>query len=297
MVGGTKTPGWSLKFPLIPRTSFLFVAVPSGKITWKGSKVSVSSNLQRLFDDKIYKGLTWYSNDSPPDRIVQLEQPYPLKIKVKMPYAFLQGLKLTPIWTNPPKFPPSSHVAGMTSQFPPNWATLCGVQFDSYFSFEDRAHIWNRDHSLVFHLDSEGWNWCAKAFLSSLDPLSQKIELLSNRSRASAWVIFCLNAQANELWDGLRDRDPAFLQDLWEVLFPEREQIKEKEKVICQWVEATGSGRLRILSPRGWLVLKSGEEQDYLAIKKYIPNPGSEWKVILHRQQEKTGRKTVVQQS
>lgn len=291
---GTRRKWEPLKFPLIPRTSFLFVAVPSGRITWKRSKVSVSSNLQRLFEDKIYKGLTWYSNDSPPDRIVQLEQPYPHNMKVKMPYAFLQGLKLTPIWTAPPKFPPSSHVGGMTSQFPPNWATLCGVQFESYFSFEDGTHIWNREHSLVFHLDSEGWDWCTKVFLSSLDPLSQRNELLSTRSRASAWVIFCLKAQANELWDGLRDRDPTFLQDLWEVLFPEREQIKAKEKVICQWVEPAGRGRLCILSPSGWLALKSGEEQDYLVIKKYIPNPGSEWKVIVHHQQENTGRKTVV---
>jgi Histidine kinase-, DNA gyrase B-, and HSP90-like ATPase len=283
-----------LKFPLIPRTNFLFGGVPSGKFTWKRTKVSVSSNLQRLFDDKVYSGLTWYSNDSPPDRIVQLEVAYPRSIKLKMQYAFLRGLKLTPIWTGPPKSPPSSHVAGMRSKFPPKWATLCGVQFDSYFSFEEGAHIWNGGHPLVFHLDSEGWDWCAKAFLSSLDPLSQKVELLSTRSRASAWVILCLNAQANELWDGLKDRDPAFLQRLWDVLFPKKEQIKANEKVICQWVEQTSSGSLRILSPSGWLVLKAGEEQDYLAIKKYIPDPGSEWKVILHRQQENKSRKTVV---
>ena len=206
----------------------------------------------------------------------------------------MHGFGLVPIWTTPPKFLPRPHVAGVTSRFPQKWPTICGAVFDNYFGYDKEIRIWNSEHSIISHIDSESWDWCAKTFPSSLDPLPQRDEVLSRRSRASAWMIRCLSNNAHELWDGLRDRDPIFLQDLWQVLFPEGEQTRSKEKVICQWVESSVSGRLRILDPNGWVAVHPWKEQEDTIIKEYLPDPGLEWRVIVQHQQGDIGRKTVV---
>jgi hypothetical protein len=285
----------ALKFPLVPCNTFIFSEPPSVNITWKRSKVSISRNIQRMFQDKYYDGLTWYSNATPPDRIVLLEHSYPHLNKTKRTLPrFLRDIKMAPIWTTSPKFIPSSHAAGITSEFPRKWPSLCGIKFAHYFGYSESIHIWNPEHPIVSHLDSEGWDWSAKTFAKSLDPVPLKNEVLLKRSRASAWVILCLRSESHELWDGLKDRDPTFLPDLWEVVFPDRRENSSKVKVICQWVEGVPESRLRILSPTGWLALRCHNENDYAVIMKYLPDPGLEWKVIVHHPQEVFGRKTVV---
>jgi hypothetical protein len=175
-----------------------------------------------------------------------------------------------------------SHVVGFTSKFPRQWKTLCGVKLDHYYGYSKSAHIWNPDHPIISNLDSEGWDWCAKAFSKSLDPMPVRNELFSKRSRASAWVVLCLRSQANELWDGLKDRgDRAFLNDLWELLFADKKGKKGKEITISHWVQSVVDSRLRILSPSGWAA-KYENKENLKEFEKYLPDPAIEDKVIVH---------------
>lgn len=270
-----------LKFPSIPSNSFLFSAIARRELFWKRSKVSVSQNIQELYQES-HQGLTWYSSANPPDRIMLLESSIGKFIKVPRKHRrFLRGFEVAPIWTTYPKFIPNTHIVGMTSEFPLKWNALCGVKFAHYFGFQNAMHIWNPEHPVVSHLDAEGWDFCVKAFVTSLDLLALKNEVLLNRSRASAWMIMCLSRESSELWDGLKDRDPTFLPDLWEIVFPDSRGIGAKEKVLCHWVEGLSDSRLRILTPNGWAALSYYKEHDRTLFNKYLPNPGVEWRVTV----------------
>ena len=185
-----------------------------------------------MFQNNYYDGLTWYSNASPPDRIMLLEHSYSYagkagNLEAKLARA-LHGTEIAPIWTTLPKFMPSSHVAGNTSKFPPKWTTLCGVRFEHYFGYAVSVHIWNSEHPLLSYIDSDWLVWCQKMFSATLDPLPLRDEVLSNRSRASAWVILCMSGQLNELWDGLEIGTPHLFR-LVDLVFPEIERSQTRK--------------------------------------------------------------------
>ncbi len=247
-------------------------------------------------EDEYYEGITWYSEGTPPDKIMLLEESYPrMKSRTRRKQLHLRcNLNMLPIWVASPKFNPGPRAVGITSTFSRTWTTLCGVKFENFGGSYEATHIWNAVHPIISLIDSEGRDWCAKKFMNSLDPLPFKNELLSASNRASAWVIMCLRGESQELWDGLNDRDPTFLVKLWELVFPKRRGAAPSEKVICMWVEDGSDSKLWILSPVAWAELSPYDEEDSRIIMKQLPDPGPEWKVIAHHPQEAIGRKTVV---
>jgi len=280
---GTERKWKPLKFPLVPGNTF-FPDEPPENITWKRSKVSVSGNIQRMDEDESYEGITWHSESTPPDRIMLLEQLYPrTKNRVSRMRPHLRhDITMVPIWITTPKFTPCSHAVGMLSAFPRKWATLCGARFEDFLTFADSTHIWNSEHPLISLIDSEGQDWCAKNFAKSLDPLPLKHEVLSTSSRASAWVIKCLSSESRELWDGLKDRDPMFLMNLWELIFSDMKGTGSREKVICMWVNHGSDSKLCVLSSSTWRELSFYEGKESRIIMEHLPDPGLEWKVIVH---------------
>ena len=281
-----------LKFPLISRNTLFDEDLPTN-ITWKRSKVSTSGNIQGMHDNEVYEGLTWYSERTPPDKIMLMERaafPKTNKRSRARPHL-MHAPTLIPIWTTPPKLAPRSHAVGYISKFPRKWPTLCVAEFE-FFIDEEPTHIWNSRHPILSLLSVEGLDWCAKTFAKPLDPLPLKNEILSTSGRASAWVMMCLRTEAQELWEGAKERDPSFLKNLWEIIFPDRKRTGSREQVICKWVE--DDSRLLILSPSGWLDLGGYNQENRRIILKHVPDPGLEWKVIVNHPEKIKGRKTVV---
>ncbi len=284
-----------LKFPLISCNSFSDSVGPAN-ITWMGAKVSVSGNIQEMYDDQVYEGLPWFSWATPPDKVVLAEHAF-LQTKVHQGQRRIHKLKpiiqMVPIWTTPPKFNANRRPFTVKSCFPEKWRTLCCAKFHDLSEFARTTTIWNSEHFLTDSLDPEGEIWCRKTFAKSLNPLPVKQEILSSVSHAVGWLMMCLRRESRVLWEGLKEKDQTFLPNLWEVIFSGSYETSSRERVICMWVEDEigGESGLCVLTPRGWLDLAGLDRED--KIKKYLPDPGSDWKVIIHHPQ-RHGRKTSV---
>ena len=109
-----------------------------------------------------------------------------------------------------------------------------------------------------------------------------KNELLSNASRAASGILLCLEREQHEVWDGLLDRDPAFLNDLWNTISPPKFRTNVPGQVsIFQWVEAYSDSRLRELSPSGWRAHRTSGSA--AMIQQYLPNVDSDWCLEMER--------------
>ncbi|HET8813972.1 MAG TPA: HD domain-containing protein [Solirubrobacterales bacterium] len=129
----------------------------------------------------------------------------------------------------------------MALEFPGSFEQMIGV------TGTDRQPVWNRDHPVVRALDQEGWNWVFEVIEKDSDPLSYADQVLQSAGRAAAWIVYCLWASEEHLWNGLCDRAPEFLPSLWALidgLEPDQPLFFYKE----QFVERN----LRIVSPESW---------------------------------------------
>ncbi len=235
-------------FPLT--TALIFAYLPAKRIRQlklKENVVSVVRCLGEYNDDDPYDGLAWNSRNLSPNRVVAI---YPSQ-------HILYRFTVAPLWTGDSSIDGATHAAGMTCAFPPKWSHISGVQFDVYSGLHEPCVIWNPRHPLLRSIDAASWEWCREIFNSSLDPLPQKGALLMHSGRAATWILLCLRQEKSDLWDGLKDRDPSFLIDLWRVVFGGKSGSgKHSFPPLYEWVENPTSSRLRILSPAGWIAKK-----------------------------------------
>jgi len=171
---------------------------------------------------------------------------------------------------------------GVITRFSPNWQNVCGLQVEyRRLALEDRSmNLWNPKHLVVRMIDEKGWQWCQVSYKDLLDPLPCKNELLKNKSRAAAWIILCLCREARDLWSGLADRDPSFLRDLWELIFGSLSKSSQQLASPILRIRERES-KLDVLTPKGWAVLDGLNDSDSKQIKKYLPDPGPEWRIVV----------------
>jgi hypothetical protein len=235
----------------------------STAVEWKGKSISAASHLRML------KGFyfDWDSPTIPPDRIV---------VVGRFSRA-VQGL-----WTRHPTHKSTESMVGTMTRFSPNWQNVCGLQakYLSSTGYYISIDLWNPKHLVVHMIDQEGWQWCQVSYEDLLDPLPSKSELLKTKGRAAAWIIMCLCNQTQDLWNGLADRDPSFLGDLWKLVFGSLSKSKRQLARPILRIREHGN-RLDVLTPEGWAVLDVTNDSDSRQIKKYLPDPGPEWKIVV----------------
>lgn len=263
-----KERSWGLlRFPAISALVFAYGSKVERLAKWKGQQVTIAPCLGGPQDDDFYDGEPWHPQSLAPDRILVLMEAGLLSHRHRV----------APIWTQCPKPRSKSHVAGMTSRFPPNWNHICGVQFASYSSLQGKVSVWNPRHPLVKLVDAPGRAWCLKVFETVLDPIPHKSELLSDAGRAAYWVLMCLQREQNDLWNGIRDRDAHFLPELWDVLrLPAHKLGHKRSRSIFEFVDDLSDSRLRELSPEGWQILKAGLGASP-ELTTYLPKVGNSW--------------------
>jgi hypothetical protein len=233
--------------------------VDTFSVKFRGHEVCLAEALNL----ESYTKLQWYSLGSTVDKIVVCPTYSP---------------KLVPLWD---KLKSSSAHELKSCQFPPRWRNLCGVQFVDRDYLGAPTSMWNRAHPLCRATDSSALKWCANTFKSSLDPLPHKMSLLGDQGRCAGWVITCLSKAAADLWDGIKERDPSFLPELWSQLFRQGSRpIARPRFVLLHWFQGTNP-RLRVLSPEGWRVLKADKSQDRPEIESFLPDPGPDWRLEL----------------
>lgn len=258
-----------VRFPAT--TSMPFIYVEPEPLEWNGQDVSVLRCVSEYDDAEHYKGPTFISMRTPPDRVCTFGR-----------YRF----GLAPVWFNR-RIVRASENAGMTSRFAPEWKFLCGVHFARYTS-DDSADVWNADNRLVKAVGPTLWQWCSERFARTHDPLQFRREILSDPGLAAGWLFWCLARSHSKIWDGTLDRDPHFMETIWG-MFGEVVDDSNWNGEVLHWVEDTGGdARLRIVTSKKWRAIYPGKIDSNKQIESLLPDPGIEWRLTTSRQRNQS---------
>ena len=253
-------------------------------------------------DTKHYEGLSWSLSGISPDRVVECIPRFGRK-------------SLVALWTRRAGARPATVALGHACSFPPKWTTLCGARFAHFAGGREGRTFWNPRHRLVCLIDEKSWQRCKDRFRTTLDPLPHKETLLANKSSAAAWVISVIEGAEKDLWEGLAEREPQFLVLVWESLFGVTRMANNN--AVCFWIEDVTDTRLRVVSPVSWRVcrpiynefnfekisgksksirdLQAKDSDDNQIIRRYLPNPGTEWRLRLEGAEQDEVNKMVRQ--
>jgi len=229
-------------------------------LRWRGLAVTSiyprSAGTTGMYRDKF----SWYGEDIAPGSVAA--------------YLWQDRLKIVPVWddldrvSQPPHSPP-----GFKAEFPPGWTCLTGVS--SYSSARiDLLNVWNQDHPLIRSCSPEAWEWIMGADLQTADPLDFRSELLEEPSRAAAWMIHSLMRSSHLVWEGLIDREPSFLRELWAAV----NGLDEIEKISFWRSQSSESGELIVATPSTWSV--HYRREGYEKLREHLPLPGEEWQLL-----------------
>lgn len=251
-----------LPFPCINGMSLYLRAKT---LAWKNRQVFIIPEVSVYIGRFSDKDFNWTPPSSSPDRIMACRYGYGFE-----PVAF---------WAHKPKAKKTAHLIGLTCRFPPKWSNVVCVSVSDYSREYSRTNIWNPSHAVLRAIDASGWEWTLNFFRHTLDPLPFKGDVLKHKSRAASWVIRCLEQRAKDLWDGLNDRDPLFLKELWMLIFKSSSRSDMKSmNPVCQFTQARGlDSSLNVLNPERWATWDERDKRFRKYREQYLPDPGPEW--------------------
>lgn len=200
-----------------------------------------------------YEGDPWNHPGLCPQRIVLEARQLPPGSDNLVPWG------VVPVWTRRPSAKDRPSYAGPVSEFPPTWDFICGVRLTHFYRTRHGATIWNPAHPLLRLGGETAWRWCRSTFSESLDPVPVRRGVLSSPARAACWILMCLLRNQRDLWEGLRDRDPGFLQEVWRLALPGSEASGGEEAPfpVLQLLQHHEL-KLRSITPAGWATGRVG---------------------------------------
>jgi hypothetical protein len=243
----------TLAFPVIDSTVFSYGPAPTA-VKWKNRKLQIVRALGGPTRGDHYEGRVWHGRNVSPDKIL-----------VAPSYRVL----LCPVWEKPPSITSGTH---LEAQFPPNWGAVAGAHIANYAGLDAHAIVWNANHSLSRHLDSDVFEWRVSTLGDSNDPLPHRSEVLSNREYAVAWTRCCLENGLGHLWNGILERDATFLPELFEVIDLDNKGGELPQMLFL--VQESTSSRLRAASLKGWTVIRDDQQ-----IARSINKPAADWRL------------------
>jgi hypothetical protein len=246
---------WSpIKLPLIGSGQFTYGPIPQTEIYWKGKRVSIAPSLGTIKDSAHYKGLSWASNQIP-DRIVALSR-------------HARSFSLAAMWTGSRTQRPAASVGDfLIARFSPKWRRLVGATLEC--SSQSSVTYLNRDHPISPRVTPAALSWAADR-LGGHDPRDLWESFSLDPSKLAAWLLLSISGGKNELWEGLVDRSPDFLKDVWKT--PLLAELQRPGLPLYWWVGEVTRERLREISPQGWRTVVEPEE-----VANLLPTPGDEW--------------------
>lgn len=158
------------------------------------------------------------------------------------------------------------------SHFPPEWSELCGARFAWYSGSSEQADIWNVANPVV-RLLKRGNNSAQQDILEGdFDPLPYRDQILSNRAAAASWILRCISAGQSKLYDGLSDRDPQFLPQLFRLLFSGVSPKKIRRILFFVRAGSEFESYLRVIDEHGWQTVRD-------APLSPLPVPSLQWQL------------------
>ncbi len=252
------------KTPLANSLAFPYSEVQELDVVWKSKPLPIVHSLRDHDDTFSYQGVSWCPFGTSPSRIVA-------RVSNK---GYYPKFGLAPIWTGELTERSDEFAMGPSSLFPPEWRHIAGAYFRMYYADDKSAFIWNQENPIFSSVTRISRKWCLQTFHDSFDPLPVKASLLGDRSLGASWLLMCLKADQRDLWEGIRDRDPLFLNELWAVLQPVGRNEKSPRAVYF-WSETTPESTLSVLSPTGWTVMSSRSPE----VARLVPVPSREWRI------------------
>jgi hypothetical protein len=247
---GTLSAAWKkIQFPAISRLAYAYDDRPPSPILFNGAKVEVIQCLPQPDDKKSYEGLSWNSSLSCPDKIVMSPK---------------TDFDLTALWTEAPTSDGLCAI-GPVAAFPRIWNHCVGVYFDSYSETSESATVWNKDHPLAKSVNAETMAWARDHFRQDEDPLGFKRILIDKPAYGAAWVAVSLEQREEDYWNGVRDRDKPFLEQLWELL-----SLKRKMRSLIFGDNRSYDTFVYSISPDGWFKISPGS---------VLKEPGPRWRI------------------
>ncbi|MBC7818571.1 MAG: ATP-binding protein [Planctomycetaceae bacterium] len=253
----SRTAWRSVIFPAVDGRIFRYHLWPH-TATWNGGNVTV---LPALPDPRssIYAAsdTAWNLASTPPDKVLGVVG------------AFL--VRTTPLWQRNPWRAIDNGRTFPRASFPPSWKSIVGVYFDF-----DKKVIWNRHHKLVGAVTNEAGNWVANNQDRKHDPLLFRDEILGDRATAIAWVLGMLQLGAREVWLGLNDRDPVFIERLWKTVFGKSTATNPPES-LAFWREGGFDAELVVITYNTWHQYSPREKADLGEIHRWMPETKEDW--------------------
>ena len=254
----------AIRFPAVDSRTWTWQPLPK-KLTWKGRGVSILTCISGPHDDDHYDGTPWYYPGVQPDRILR-SLSFPWRMSVAM------------LWErNPLRAPLKQPPPFASCRFSPKWKHVTGMLFNH--SMHKTKAIWNPAHTLVRLVTEQAISWVVESDAANRDPLDLGRELSNDVARIAAWILKMLESGEAAIWNGLNERNPRFLKDLWTVLYPNR-QSSVAPTPLAFWVEETHRSRLRVVTPESWrtLTLENAEERE--ECDQLMPDPGPAWTLV-----------------
>lgn len=259
--GGTEG---SSRFLLPLKTPIVDPQVPvrllgDSTLFWRGSEVLQAPAVTLNSGRYLKKELRWHERDTSPGYVAALR---------------LRGhLVIVPVWDRLDRIsPPNQHSPhGYGVKFPEEWKSLTGALCGAR-SGSGAFLVWNDAHPLVRACTLESWQWAKETLSRTRDLLALRKEAEEQPARVAASLLFLLQKQDQPIWEGLIDRNPSFLSELWEKV----DGLVELKEILF-WRDSGAGGELIIASPSAWQVLNGWAQGE--AISQRLPWPGSEWRL------------------
>ncbi|MBL7139529.1 MAG: hypothetical protein ISS74_01325 [Planctomycetes bacterium] len=141
-----------------------------------------------------------------------------------------------------------------------------------YGGYRTRSRtLWNEAAALVVAGHGEGWRWL-KACSNGVRGIAYfRSEILASRENAAAWIMACLESDERDVWVGLRDHDPGFLQAIWATAFGQAYSDSESVPLFF-WVEDVPHSGLRVVTPEDWMTT-----EDEKKVFELLGEPDPQW--------------------
>ncbi len=245
-----------IEFPAVNSLSWKYLPFPK-KLQFRGHAVTILRSVGKDDETDHYQGISCFDLNNCPDKIVLEEKTY--------------EIITVPLWEKSPyNTSGQENCSFKLTSFPPKWKGLAGILLDN------RKPVWNKAFPLVKHVKKDDWDW-AKKQSEIIDPLEIDDVLLSDRGRASAWILHFACTTEKDIWNALPERAPDFLEALWQFAFNTSAHLQTFKPIVL-WISDIPYSRLKVISPNGWNVYKFSSNRT--VFEQYMPNPGDNWKLV-----------------
>jgi hypothetical protein len=133
------------------------------------------------------------------------------------------------------------------------------------------------------------WQWCIERFGQAHDPLLYRREILTDPGLAAGWVLWFMAKSHFKIWEGARDRDPHFMEEVWK-MFRGLTGEPSWNGQILHWKEDSSRSYLSTITSKNWWGLGATSNA---RIESLLPEPGIDWRLTIRKKTPRPAQLTM----